>query len=164
MTALTPKQEAFALAYVETGNAAEAYRRAYDVKAATAHSTIYVAASELLRNPKIRVRVEEIQQQAVDLAMYTIKDAFEEYEAARQLALQEANPSAAVAAVTGKVKLFGLEAPARSKAEITGKDGGPIQTEDVTRDADDFTRRIVRLTAGSDTGGGTGEANPGGEG
>lgn len=32
---LTPKQEAFALAYVETGNAAEAYRRAYDVKAAT---------------------------------------------------------------------------------------------------------------------------------
>ena len=29
---LTQKQEAFALAYVETGNAAEAYRRAYDVK------------------------------------------------------------------------------------------------------------------------------------
>ena len=29
--ALTQKQEAFALAYVETGNAAEAYRRAYDV-------------------------------------------------------------------------------------------------------------------------------------
>ena len=28
---LTPKQEAFACAYVETGNASEAYRRAYDV-------------------------------------------------------------------------------------------------------------------------------------
>ncbi len=27
---LTPKQEAFALAYVETGNASEAYRYAYD--------------------------------------------------------------------------------------------------------------------------------------
>jgi len=26
---LTPKQEAFALAYVETGNASEAYHRAY---------------------------------------------------------------------------------------------------------------------------------------
>ena len=27
---LTPKQEAFCLAYMETGNASEAYRRAYD--------------------------------------------------------------------------------------------------------------------------------------
>ena len=28
---LTPKQEAFCLAFLETGNAAQAYRRAYDV-------------------------------------------------------------------------------------------------------------------------------------
>ena len=27
---LTPKREAFALAFVETGNASEAYRRAFD--------------------------------------------------------------------------------------------------------------------------------------
>ena len=31
LNALTPKQDAFACAYVETGNASEAYRRAYDV-------------------------------------------------------------------------------------------------------------------------------------
>ena len=30
-TTLTPKQENFCLAYLETGNASEAYRRAYDV-------------------------------------------------------------------------------------------------------------------------------------
>ena len=41
---LTQKQEAFALAYVETGNAAEAYRRAYDVKAATQPKGCYVYA------------------------------------------------------------------------------------------------------------------------
>jgi phage terminase small subunit len=64
---LTPKQEAFALAYVETGNAAEAYRRAYDVKAATQHSSIYVAASRLLDNPKVMLRVEELQKQAAEL-------------------------------------------------------------------------------------------------
>ena len=40
--ALTPKQEAFALAYVETGNAAEAYRRAYDVRAQTPPLGCYV--------------------------------------------------------------------------------------------------------------------------
>jgi phage terminase small subunit len=118
---LTAKQEAFALAYVETGNAAEAYRRAYDVKAATQHSTIYVAASELMRNPKIRVRVQQLQDQAASMALYTVKAAFEEYEQARQLALQEANPSAAVSAVNGKVKLFGLDQPA--KVDLSSTDG-----------------------------------------
>ncbi|SQE31532.1 Terminase small subunit [Mannheimia haemolytica] len=32
MTELTPKQEAFCLAYIETGNASEAYRQAYEPK------------------------------------------------------------------------------------------------------------------------------------
>jgi phage terminase small subunit len=124
---LTPKQEAFALAYVETGNGAEAYRRAYDVKAATQHSSIYVAASKLLSNPKIMERVEQLQRQAAEMCLYTVKDAFTEYEVARQLALKEANPSAAVSAVNGKVKLFGLEAPARTKVDHTtnGKDLPP---------------------------------------
>ena len=115
--ALTQKQEAFALAYVETGNAAEAYRRAYDVKAATLHSTIYSAASRLMSDPKIYARVLELQDQAAQLTLYTVKQAFEEYEAARKLAMtgEVSNPSAAVAAVKGKVALFGLEAPAKSK-------------------------------------------------
>lgn len=136
---LTPKQEAFALAYVETGNAAEAYRRAYDVKAATQHSTIYSAASRLLADPKICARVAELQDQAAALTLYTVKQAFEEYEVARQLALKEANPSAAVAAVNGKVKLFGLEQQ-KVRAEHSGPDGGPIATKitvEIVTDADD---------------------------
>ena len=126
---LTPKQEAFALAYVETGNAAEAYRRAYDVKAATQHSTIYSAASRLLSDAKVCARVAELQDQAAQLSLYSVKQAYEEYEVARQLALQEANPSAAVAAVNGKVKLFGLEAPARSRVELDGKVGLTVVLE-----------------------------------
>ena len=118
---LTPKQEAFALAYVETGNAAEAYRRAYDVKAATAHSSIYVAASRLLDNAKIMLRVKALQKQAADMCLYTVKDAFTEYEIARQLALQTENPSAAVSAVSGKVKLFGLDQPAKVDHTTNGK-------------------------------------------
>ena len=143
--ALTPKQEAFALAYVETGNAAEAYRRAYDVRAATQHSTIYVAASELMRNPKIRVRVEELQSQAAEMALYTVKQAFEEYEVARQLALQEANPSAAVSAVAGKVKLFGLESPARAKHDHTSSDGSmtPKSGIDLTKAPPEFLEWLV---------------------
>lgn len=118
---LTPKQEAFALAYVETGNAAEAYRRAYDVRAATQHSSIYTNASKLLDNAKVMQRVRDLQAQAAEMCLYTVKDAFGEYEVARQLALQENNPSAAVSAVTGKVKLFGLDQP--QKVDHTSSDG-----------------------------------------
>lgn len=118
MAGLTPKQEAFALAYIETGNAAEAYRRAYDVKAQTQHATIYVAASRLLDDPKIALRVDELRNRAVNRVLYTVEQAFAEYEDARQLALQEANPSAAVSAVTGKVKLFGLDQPQKVDVAI----------------------------------------------
>lgn len=33
--------------------------------------------------------------------------------------------------------------------ELTGKDGGPIQTEQVQNDADAFTRTIIGMSAGS---------------
>lgn len=60
---LTPKQEAFALAYVETGNASEAYRRAYDAHD-TPTETVAPAACKLLGIYKITTRVDEIQRQA----------------------------------------------------------------------------------------------------
>lgn len=144
---LTPKQEAFALAYVETGNAAEAYRRAYDVRAATQHSTIYSAASRLLSDAKIYARVIELQDQAASLSLYTVRQAFDEYEAARKLAMAEgvSNPSAAVAAVKGKVALFGLEAPARSKHEHTSPDGSmsPRPGIDLTKAPPEFLEWLV---------------------
>lgn len=127
--ALTPKQEAFCLAYLETGNGAEAYRRAYDVKAAAQHQTIYSAASELLRNPKITHRLEELQSLAVQVSLYTINKAYDELEAARKLAMSEdvSNPSAAVSAITQKMKLFGMEKTGKMQVEHTGTNGGAIE-------------------------------------
>lgn len=58
---LTPKQERFCNAYMETGNASEAYRRAYscgEMKAETVHRK----AKELLDNGKIAARIREIQK------------------------------------------------------------------------------------------------------
>jgi phage terminase small subunit len=57
---LTPKQEAFAKAYVETGNASEAYRRAYDAEN-TKDNVIHVKAAELLKHGKVSVRIAELQ-------------------------------------------------------------------------------------------------------
>lgn len=162
-TGLTPKQEAFALAYFETGNAAEAYRRAYDVGENTRDQWLYVEASQLLDHPKVALRVKALQEQAEQLSMFTRMRALEEYEEARMLALKTGSAAAAVSAVTGKVKLFGLEAPARSRLEHTGANGGPIQHEDVTADAEDFTSRMARLAARRAAAGGTGEADGEGE-
>ena len=118
---LTQKEEAFALAFVETGNAAEAYRRAYDVRAATTHSSIYSQASRLLKKVKITSRVAELQQQAAKLSLFTVKDAFDELEAARNLAMSEGvdNPAAAVSAVNAKMKLFGMDNHAK-RVELSG--------------------------------------------
>lgn len=145
--ALTAKQEAFALAYVETGNAAEAYRRAYDVDPSKqSNSWVYVEACQLLDNPKISQRVEGLQKEAERLSLYNVKAAFDEYEAARKLAEECKNPSAFVSAVNGKVKLFGLEAPARSKHDLTSSDGSmtPKPSVDLSKAPPELLEWIVQ--------------------
>jgi len=74
--ALTPKQEAFCLAYMESGNASEAYRRAYTVGAMKA-ATINRNAKALLDNSKIATRLAELNQAAVSAAVMTRSEALE---------------------------------------------------------------------------------------
>lgn len=50
-----------------------------------------------------------------------------------------------------------------NKTEMSGPGGGPIQTEDVTRDADAFARRVAMLAA-RHAGEGNGEPDAGSEG
>ena len=133
--ALTPKQEAFALAYVETGNASEAYRRAYSAEKMKPAS-VAVNASKLLAGAKVALRVQELQAKAVERHEITVDDLIRELEEARTAASNQEKPQAAamVAATLGKAKLLGM---LTDKTEVTGKDGGPVET--VTR----VTRTIV---------------------
>ena len=106
---LTAKQEAFALAYVETGNGSEAYRRAYEVGADTKPETVWSEASRLLADPKVSARVKELQKEARDLAMVSIGTLTHELEEARAHAMKdEKGASAAVSAIMGKAKLHKL--------------------------------------------------------
>lgn len=57
--ALTKKQEAFALAYVKSTNASEAYRKSYNASGMSAES-VNVAACRLLKNAKVVLRVNEL--------------------------------------------------------------------------------------------------------
>lgn len=59
---LTPKQEAFCNYYIETGNASEAYRRAFCCEKMSS-KTVRVKASLLLTKDNIRVTVEKLQKE-----------------------------------------------------------------------------------------------------
>lgn len=107
---LTTKQENFCLAYIETGNASEAYRTAYDT-AKMKPESINRKAKELLDNGKITARVNELQQDVRTKHDITVMKLLEELEAARLKALNADTPqaSAAVAATMGKARLTGLD-------------------------------------------------------
>lgn len=57
---LTPKQILFCNTYVETGNASEAYRRAYVTDSMKA-DTIKVKASQMLDKDNIRITIKKLQ-------------------------------------------------------------------------------------------------------
>lgn len=79
MNKLTPKQSKFAEEYVNTGNASEAYRRAYDVAETTSNEVIAVKASELLRKGNISVRVKELQTKEAEAFQITRKEVADGY-------------------------------------------------------------------------------------
>lgn len=123
---LTQKQETFCLVYVETGNASEAYRRAYNVGDNTKAETVNKRASELLADTKVTARVAQLQSQAVERTMVTVESLTDKLEEARLHALKdEKGASAAVSAIMGMAKLHGLLI---DKGELTGKDGAPLET------------------------------------
>ena len=105
---LTPKQEAFAMAYVECGNASNAYRMAYDVNENTSDNSISVEASKLRNNTKITLRILELQELAQERHSITVDSLTDELEKARKTAQKAGQASAMVAATMGKAKLHGL--------------------------------------------------------
>lgn len=110
MNGLTQKQEKFCQAYIETGNASEAYRTAYAADKMKPEA-IHVKASELLSNGKVTVRVAELKAEVRARHDVTVDSLIRELEEARQAALAAETPqsSAAVAATMGKAKLTGLD-------------------------------------------------------
>jgi phage terminase small subunit len=106
---LTQKQEAFCLAYVETGNASEAYRRSYDVADETKPETIWSEASRLVADPKVSARIVELRDRAREIALVSVGSLTEELEKARSHAMADPKgAAAAVSAIMGKAKLHKL--------------------------------------------------------
>jgi phage terminase small subunit len=135
---LTQKQEAFALAYLHTGNASEAYRQAYNAQNMKSE-TIHVKASELLKNGKVRGRIEDVQKMALEHAGLTLGEHLTRLQQLSEKAEQEAKYSEAIKAeeLRGKASGFYTE-----KVEHSGAIGVNMAVDRSVAEA--IAREFVR--------------------
>ena len=143
---LTPKQENFCLAYLETGNASEAWRRSYDASKTT-EAVINVKACELLKNGKIVVRLEELRKPIMKRHNITIDSLIDELEEARQAALsaESVQSSAAVSATMSKAKLLGMD---KQIIEHTSPDGSMTPKSAITLNQTDIKNILTKINEG----------------
>jgi phage terminase small subunit len=92
---LTPKQEAFVLAYYETGNACEAYRRAYDA-ANMSLASIDKEARRLLKDPRITPRLQGLAERSEAKARLSLEEHMEKLAHLRDKAEEKGQMSAAI--------------------------------------------------------------------
>ncbi|SFN29387.1 Terminase small subunit [Izhakiella capsodis] len=118
MAELTIKQEAFCRAYIETGNASEAYRLSYAADKMKPES-VNRKAKEVLDNVKVSAMISKLKSEIKERHNVTVDSLIKELEEARKAALAAETPqsSAAVAATMGKAKLTGLD---KVVVELTG--------------------------------------------
>ena len=107
---LTLKQEAFRNAFLETGNACRAYRRAYDCANMSAHA-IEVEASRLVRHPVIALSIEQYRKSKIADTMLTLEEHMVELRKLRDVAKARGQLSAAIRAeeLRGRLRGFYVE-------------------------------------------------------
>lgn len=105
--ALTAKQEAFCLAYIETGNASEAYRRTYGAEN-MAPATVNRKAKGLIDNGKIGARLTELRAPAVKKAQLTLEQHLLDLERLRNKADKSKDFGSAIRAEVARGKAAGL--------------------------------------------------------
>jgi phage terminase small subunit len=114
---LTPKQEAFCRAYVETGNASEAYRRSYNAENMNP-ATVNRKAKFEFDKGKIGARIEELQERAQRKHDVTIETLTDMYRDAFEMGKDIEQPAAMNGSATGLAKLHGLITD-KSQAELS---------------------------------------------
>ena len=121
---LTIKQENFCLAYIETGNASEAYRQSYDASKMKEES-INVNASKLLINTKIALRLKDLRAPAIEAAQITLTQHLDDLKRLRYLAESSEKYGPAIQAEVARGKASGLYV---ENVNISGSIGMPAIT------------------------------------
>lgn len=104
---LTAKQEAFCIAYIETGNATEAYRRVYN-PTTTKEATLNRSAKALVDNPKIAARVADLRAPVIEAAQMTLESHLDELKRLRDAALSAEKYGPAINAEVARGRASGF--------------------------------------------------------
>lgn len=130
---LTGKQEKFAQAFVETGDASEAFRRAYDASNMNANS-VNRKAHEAKNHVKISARIDQLRSKVAKRHDITVDTLLDKLNKVYTVALSAETPqsSAAVQAVMGQAKLLGLD---KQLIELSGEVGVRKTLDDFYGDA-----------------------------
>ena len=110
---LTAKQEAFAQGIADGLGQADAYRMAYNSNTAS-DSSIYVQASNLMKNSKVALRVAELKSQVADKQLWSREMSVKALVAA----YREGSGAVKVSAVKELNAMHGYNEP--SKLNISG--------------------------------------------
>jgi len=132
---LTAKQEAFCQAIANGSGQADAYRTSYDASGMK-DNTIYVRASELMTNGKVKVRIAEIRATVAEVQLWTRTDSVKGLMAAFDIAKDAASPQGMTAAVKELNVMHGFNEATR--IDLTGN-------VDITGLSDAAKREIARL-------------------
>ena len=110
---LTLKQSSFCNKYIQTGNASEAYRQAYNAKTMKAE-TIHRKAAELIENGKVTARIDELQSRiredhkiTIDTQVAKYRELFDQAESEIADSSQKVNAKIRILARLDKIS--GLE-------------------------------------------------------
>jgi phage terminase small subunit len=106
--ALTPKQAAFARAYLEHGNASLAYKLHYNSANGMNENTIKRNAHALLHNPKVQAELEKLRAPLNNKTTTTLEDLVAEQDEAIAIARESKQAAALSAASMAKAKLLGM--------------------------------------------------------
>tara|TARA_R110000850_G_scaffold11976_4_gene40712 strand:- start:2715 stop:3146 length:432 start_codon:yes stop_codon:yes gene_type:complete len=111
MKKLTVKQEKFCMAFVETGEQSEAYRRSYNAKNMLP-STVNKKSYELMKVGHVAARIAELLQGLRVAHRKTMDDLLADLDEARALAISIEQPASMISATMSSAKLLGLDKPA----------------------------------------------------
>ena len=104
---LTKRQEAFCVAYIQSGDASAAYREA-GYSPNLSPKTVNEEACRLLKNPKVSARMTELRMQVAEATNITLGTHLADLLWLREMAAKSGKYAAAVQAEMARGKVIGL--------------------------------------------------------
>ncbi len=130
---LNARQTRYAQLLAEGRYQEDAFLEAFPHAAKWKKTSVKPKASELAKDPRVQALVRELQGEGARAAVYTLADHLARLQDLSQRAEKSKDWMAAIRAEEARGKAAGFYV---QKTELTGKDGGPIETKQ-TRDLTD---------------------------